>query len=286
MAKIAVFIDRPPHDIEWKGAVAWDVVRTLAEAQHEVLALTTVPVADIALSHGRLTIVQPAPSFALQHAPRWLTALLSFRPDVVHSFALQPTSSWSVWPALKALAQGWTAARWFSTVFSPDDFAPFLKFNTPLDVSELVKPTSSPRARAAPHDVRPPSLLIPAPVGEWHRPQVNLLLLVDFLENHRDSEAHILGGWGEAPLRLRREGWRWLANVSERVHMHGPVALPEFVTMTQKHTSLWLHPLGPDHWRALVATHVAESLGLPTLGPRPVLAQGSTANFLSRVYSW
>lgn len=276
MARLAVLTDRAPNDSEWKGAFAWNIILSLAESQHEVLALTTLDPASIEVSHSRLTVVRPAAGWGLIHSPKWIRALFQFRPEIVHTFSLKPSKTpkaLTVWPLLDSALSAMPRIRRYSTSLSSSDFAPFRGIETPLEL----QPAS-----------RIPDIglvIIPGAVSEWHRPQADLLLLNEFLLSNREVHVHVVGGWGDWTLSQRRDGWKMLEEVQSQVHMGPPLDFTAFAELVSKSGGLWLRCFHQNSWRSLVAGHVARQLALPTWGEVPELNVGSSANFLSRLYS-
>ncbi|HMN69983.1 MAG TPA: hypothetical protein PKC28_15685, partial [Bdellovibrionales bacterium] len=124
MARVLVFVDRAPGDPEWKGAFAWDLIRGLAESQHQVLALTILDPSEVDISHPRLTIARPAPSWNVMFAPRFLRAVIGFRPEIVHSIGLRSARGFApltVWPILNSACVALPGMRRFSTFFDEKD---------------------------------------------------------------------------------------------------------------------------------------------------------------------
>jgi hypothetical protein len=273
---LAVIVDRPPDDPEWKGAIAWNIILSLAESQHEVLALTTCDLSEIEISHPRLNMARPAPSFSLRHLPKWLRAIFQFQPEVIHTFALklQGPRALTVWPLLESGLSVMPRVRRFSTALSDSDLLPFPAVSAPF---ELPSGTATGEKSS--------TVLIPAAVSEWPRWQESLLLLNEFLMSNRELHVEILGGWGDLPLSDRRNGWQMLENVVQQVHMRDALSFTEFIEAARVSGGIWLRSLPSNSWRALVATYTAKELGLPTWGDLPELKTGSTANFLSRLYS-
>jgi len=295
MARLAVVVDRAPGDLEWKGSFVWDIILSLAEAQHEVLALSPSSIGVIEVSHPRLNVAQPAKSFSVRYFGRWFRALFQFQPDVIHTFALKPatgrfaelkTNALTVWPMLEGAFKVMPRMRKFSTAFSIEDFAPFERIHAPLDlpaensVASTAERSTGPGTSGATNTV-----IIPAAVSEWRSPIESMLLLNEFLLSSKEMHAHIVGGWGDTPLSERRAGWKTLENVNQQVHMGDPVDLPGLMTLARGSAGVWLRSLRIDSWSALVAAHLAQKFSLPTWGEVPALNAGSTANYLSRLYT-
>lgn len=276
MARLAVVVDRSPKDEEWKGAFAWKTILSLAESQHEVLALTTLDPAEIELQHPRLTVARPSAHFGPKDFPHWLRAWIQFNPDVIHTFALKKPARFHFWPLINLSLQPFTRLRKFSSVFDPSDYAPFPKIDMPFEW-ELQPFTAAPEER--------PFIVIPEPVSRWSRPMIDLILLNEFLMRHRELDCHIVGGWGEMALSERRTGWQTLQDVSDQIHMGRGVTLFDFIHLVTKSSGLWLNGLSPQSFPARIAGHVGRTWSLTTWGEVPELSAGSPANFLSRLYS-
>ncbi len=285
MARLVTLADRAPTDVEWKGAVVWKTILSLAEAQHEVLALTTLDPSAIEVAHPRLTIVQPAPGFGLRYLGRWLRALLQYQPEIVHTFGLRRPGRFSSWPALAQTLMAFPGLQRYSTVFSDEDYAPFAKISAPFDAADFAVGGSESPAEFAVGSPAP-FLIVPAPVSEWQKPMLDLLLLGDYLEHNSGVEAHIVGGWGpDFGLSERREGWLAFGPLSQRVRMLPDFHFQNFVGLARSSRGLWMRALRANSWRAYVSSHVAQALQLPTIGSVAQLNSGSPANFLSRLYS-
>ncbi len=294
MSRLALLTDRSPNDSEWKGHFAWNIILALAESQHEVLALTTLDPANIEVSHSRLTVIRPAAGWGLIYSPKWIRALFQFRPEIVHTFSLMPNKTpkaFTIWPLLESALSAMPRIRRYSTSLSSSDFAPFRPIETPLElqnsggqaeVSGIRDAGSSPSAA---HNPNSGSVIIPGAVSEWHRPQADLLLLNEFLLSNREVHVHVVGGWGDWTLSERRAGWQVLEEVQSQVHMGPAVDFTAFVDLARSSQGLWLRSFHENSWRSLVAAHVARHLSLTTWGEVPELNVGSSANFLSRLYT-
>lgn len=279
MARLVTICDRAPGDTEWKGAVVWKTILGLAESQHEVLALTPLDPATVDVSHPRLTIVQPAESFSFLRLGRWLRAVFQYQPEIVHTFALRGPERFGAWPVLAQTLMAFPGVQRYSTVFAEEDYAPFARISAPFDAAEFSVGGDASVVGDAPY------VLIPAPVSEWGKPMLDLLLLGDYLEHNPGVDAKIVGGWGDFGLRDRREGWQHFGPLSGRIHMLPDLQFSTFVELARGSRALWLRALRGNSWRAYVSSHVAEVLRLPTIGTTPLLNSGSAANFLSRLYS-
>jgi hypothetical protein len=86
LARLAVFTDRLPNDPSWKGAYTWEIIRGLAESQHEVLVFTTHDPEQIPLTHPRLTVARPAPAFTVDSLPRWSQRVITLPPEFIQKF--------------------------------------------------------------------------------------------------------------------------------------------------------------------------------------------------------
>jgi hypothetical protein len=309
MARLAVLTDRLPDDPSWKGAYAWEIIRGLAESQHEVVVFTTEDPERVPVTHPRLTVARPAPSWSVDRMPRWAQALLNYRPEVIHTFALKESSLWprlTVWPYLDALCKVLPGVKRVSTMFEPEDFA----FGAPWHAgasswtvfssehaasAKLLYPG---RVEVAPLDDLdwPTSeddefeergyTFVPAPVSEWSHRQHGLTALVTHLHENPAATVWINGGWGEMSLSERRQGWQSLGDVSSRVRLIEAQPLQGFVTRARLAGKIWLAGLPEDSWRYLMSAQIGRQFGKELLGSRPgaILPAGSTANFLSRIY--
>jgi len=310
MARVLVLTDRHPLDSDWKGAVAWNLIRSLAESQHQVLVLTTLDPETIDVTHPRLTIARPAQSWSAAALPKFLQGILLFQPEVVHTFAVKPSRLWqslTLWPYLNKALMVLPALKRFSTLFESADlpeedpslswhrgshrnvvFSPEQKaaLQRQLSRSIEVSPLEIEALAGEPGEkTGPPYVLVPAPVGEWNNPSRDLLVLAKFLEERPELHAHVVGGWGDWPASSRRAAWSKMMPVADRLHMLEPMTLNQLMTHSRLCRALWCEPLVRDSWRELVAAQIAASLDIPAHGSRPALNQGSTANFLSRLFA-
>ncbi len=278
MARLIAMVDRPPADKEWKGAFAWKMILALAESQHEVLALTTLDPAEIEIAHPRLTVANPAPTWRLNHSAAWLKAILQFQPEVLHSFGISRMtgpSALTIWPYLGRARDLFPRLRAYSTVFDEDDFAPFEPIKTPLDFF----------FEGEQDEAKSTHWIIPMPVSRWIKPKLELLMLADHLEQNPDREVMIIGGWGNYPVRERRAGWAYLKQVRSRIHMCPEMDFQGFLRLARNSAGFWLRSMPPTSWTARVSALVAENFHLPVIGSVAQLQAGSSANFLSRLYS-
>lgn len=310
MARVLVLTDRPVHDSEWKGFYIWNVILSLAESQHEVLVLTTLDPSEINVSHPRLQIAQPASHWRVDQLTKWTQAIMQFRPEIVHTFALNPQNLWSgltVWPYLYGVLQAFPRVRRISTFFDEDDISLSSTgfWHTGADQWTLFMPSSEDLAKSCykgPIDLAPLELntpeenlpapsesrrvvVIPAPVSEWVHPQLDLFLLNDFLERSPQTEVHIVGGWGTTSLLDRKTGWQSLSPHVHRVQMLGEHTPAQFMKTLSRSHGIWLGALSPKKWKHFLSAQLAHQMRLPVFGGVVPLVSGSTANFLSRLYS-
>jgi hypothetical protein len=309
MAKVLVLTDRGPNDFEWKGAFAWNLIRSLAESQHEVLVLTTEDTAEISLTHPRLTIARPASSWGVHYLPKFLQAIFLFQPEVICTVTPQAPKRWSglsIWPYLHSACTVMQKIKRFNVIFESQDLDENrsahmwhggakacvvfssehrrnlrTKISCPIEVSPfeldlLTEESESPQNKY---------IFIPAPISEWRNPPQNLQALRNFLAQNADLHAQINGGWGDWPAHERRTAWQILMPVADRLHMLEPMTLAQMINKSRNAESLWLESLKPDSWRDVVSRFVAETFNKTGPGSRPALQKGSTANFLSRLFA-
>lgn len=325
MARLAILTDRLPRDPSWKGAVVWQIIRHLAESQHEVAVFTTESPEQISFTHSRLTVARPAPSFGVERLPRFAQALISYRPEVIHTFAVKRSSLWpslTLWPYLDAVCRVLPGVRRVTTMFEAEDFAATGAAELWYQGSDqwtVFSPSDESRARArfagrievAPLEemaaispVLGPSAvdvlegdgfdtgfedvftLVPAPVSEWPDPRRGVERLAAYLLENAHAVAHINGGWGELTMSERRHNWSVLGEAAARVRLLEPLDLERACERVRAARTVWTTGLAPDSWRHLLSQRLAEAAGKELIGAAPVhaLPQGSTANFLSRLY--
>ena len=135
-------------------------------------------------------------------------------------------------------------------------------------------------ATTPPLDFDDGEVLIPAPVAEWRDRATSLARLGSFLREDPSRRVRIVGGWGDLPLRERRETWHALADFTARVHLGEALRLDEFVRDAAHARGLWTEPLRPGSWRARIAALVAGEADA-----RPDLNANDVVNHLSRIYS-
>lgn len=314
MAKVAVLTDRLPNDPSWKGAYTWEIIRQLAESQHEVRVFMTDDPDQIPFTHSRLTLARPAWSFGAERLPKWAQALIAFQPNVIHTFALKPSSAWpslTVWPYLDAVCKVLPGAvKRVATLFDSEDFSPSHPAKVWYDGSygwTVFSAEAEVRARrvfngrvdCVPLEDLVPAgsedfesfeergyTFIPAPVSEWTHRQHGLLQLADHLTRHPDTTAQINGGWGDLPLSERRRGWATLSEVSSRVRLLEPQSLERFTARARAASRIWIEGVPHDSWRFLISVKLAQFLSKELVGEGTAspLVSGSTANSLSRLY--
>lgn len=308
MARLAVFTDRLPDDPSWKGAYTWEIIRTLCESQHEVAVFTTENPDLITLTHSRLTVGRPAPAFTADKLPKWAQAVLAYRPEVIHTFALRKTAVWpslTIWPYLDAVCKVLPNLKRISTMFDREDFTVAPAWHMGADSWTVFSGELESEARRLFQgrvDVVPLDeaglpdtpegfeergfLFVPAPVSEWRDRGHGLAQLADFLVRNPDVYAHINGGWGDLSLSERRRGWSALMNVAKRVKLIEPQPLDRFLGRLRAASHVWIESLPADSWRYILTVQAARSLGKELIGfvNSPTLPAGSTANSFSRLY--
>ncbi len=310
MARVLVLTDRHPLDPDCKGAVAWNLILSLSESQHQVLVLTTQDPETIPITHPRLTIARPANSWHARHLPKFLQGILFFQPEVIHTFSLKPSRLWqglTLWPYLHAACRILPGVRRFSTIFESTDlpagepswswhlgsartvvFSPEHKraLEGQLKNGAEVSPLEIEASTEYEDEERPARyVLVPAPVSEWQNPQRDLLLLARHLTENPGLHAHVAGGWGDWPASSRRIAWSKMMPIADRLHMLDPLNLTQLMREARRSEGLWCNPLVKDSWADLLAAQIAVGLNLNVHGGRPALAHGSTANFLSRLFA-
>lgn len=309
MAKVLVLTDRSPLDLEWKGAFGWDLIRSLAESQHQVLVLTTEDLNQIGVTHPRLTVARPAKSWGLQYLPKFIQAIFLFQPEVI--FTLSPKagpkiSGLSIWPYLDAAISVLPKVqRYFAllegdvAVSNPSVMAWIRGSKSCVAFSgnhrQLLREVHAGEILVSPFEMeipdaeREPSdysfVIVPAPVSEWRDRAKHLKSLRDFLVKHPALHAHINGGWGDLPAQEKRSAWQSLMPVADRLHLLEPLTWPQMVSQLRSSQGLWLDGIVPDSFRDIVSRFAAPQLGKSLPTNRPALPSGSTANFLSRLFA-
>jgi hypothetical protein len=311
MARLAVLTDRLPDDPSWKGAYIWEIIRGLAESQHEVAVFTTEDPERISMTHPRLTVARPAPAWSVDRMARWAQALLNYRPEVIHTFALKESTLWprlTVWPYLDVLCKVLPGTKRISTMFETEDFAPAATWHSGSSHWTVFSPEQAAAARlvfngkveVAPiDDLMWPAceedqafdergfLLVGAPVSEWRERTETLKQIAAQLRAEPALHVWINGGWGDLSLSERKQGWQALMDVSSRVRLIEMQGLRGFFARAQAAGKIWTEGLPQDSWRRLITLRIAKQLGKEPVGASresAVLASGSTTNFLSRIY--
>jgi hypothetical protein len=324
MARVLVFTDRDADDADWKGALSWRIILSLAESQHEVMVATPLPTERVPFTHPRLTVTRPLTSWRADQILPLTRAFLTFRPQAVQTFALAPSvrySALSLWPYLSGMCKMFPNMRRVSTLFDENDCHPgdagFVWHQQADAVTvfcERHRARIEPRLKRTVHvvpmentistgpepelerDLNPAThvepltvlrVLIPAPVSEWNYPESGLALLADFCARYPDHEVQILGGWGDWSPSQRKAGWLTLEKVSARVHLRDAPSLAQFTEALTGAQALWLEPLKQDSWRYLLAAQLGRQMNKHLFTPNswtPSVTWGSTANSLSRLY--
>src|SRR4051812_19155891 len=121
-----VLTDRAPDDPDWKGALAWRIILSLAESHHEVLTVVPMDLERVTYTHPRLEVIRPVTSWSARHLPNLMRTLLLFKPQVIHTFALQPSRRWgpaTVWPYFHAACSLIPEIKRVSTFFEESEMA-------------------------------------------------------------------------------------------------------------------------------------------------------------------
>ncbi len=310
MARLLVLTDRAPNDPDWKGALTWQIILSLAESQHEVLVATPLPLESIELTHPRLTVTRPLNSWRVDQIGKLGRILITYQPEIIHTFALKTERLWpslTVWPYAAAICKAMPRLRRFSTLFDDDDLqendanVQWHKDSTAITVFSENHRLRVERALDRPTQILPlefelgkdslpagPVCLIPAPVSEWLNPLQSLLRFAKFAAGNPELSFKVIGGWGQWTGRERKEGWRLIGEVGHRVSMLEPLNFDDFRELLLGASSVWLEALDPYAWKFQLAAHLSHELNkkLYYPGSRPTsLETGSTANSLSRLYS-
>lgn len=313
MARLAVFTDRLPDDKTWKGAFIWRLILSLAESHHQVMVLTTQEPEAIPLTHSRLTVVRPADKWRADQLPKFGQALSRFRPEIIHTFALNPQKIWSplvMWPYLHGIMRAFPRVLRVSTIFDASDIVPkdpswvwhgeadVVTVFSPL-FEALVQPFVKGKVQIAPLEFEIPGViefetepkarerfwLIPAPVSDWISPERDLRTLATELARDPDLSLKIIGGWGDWSSAERRSGWQILAAVSGQVEMLEPMHLPAFLNLAARAEALYMLCAREDSWRHQISRAAGQVLNRNCMGAVPGPLEGSTANFISRLYT-
>lgn len=100
MSRIAFFTESLPPDEDPISTFSFDLVKTLADQQHEVRVFSTYfEGRELPPKHSRIEILRPFRNWGWLEIPKMLPLLLDFEPDVIH--LVQPRG---------AALQGWTNA--------------------------------------------------------------------------------------------------------------------------------------------------------------------------------
>lgn len=309
MAKVLVLTDRTPLDHEWKGAFGWDLIRSLAESQHQVLVLTTEDLDQIHVSHPRLTVARPAKSWGLQYLPKFIQAVFMFQPEVI--FTLSPKagknfSGLTIWPYLDAAISVMPKIQRYYALLESDDVRsnPSALAWTRGSKSCVVfsgvhrqslREVHNGEILVSPFEMHIPEgerehfdysfVVVPAPVSEWSERGRYLQSLRDYLNSNPSLHAHVIGGWGDLPAQEKRSAWQALMPVADRLHLLEPLTWPQMVSQARSSQGFWLDGIAPDSFRDIVSRFASLQLGKSLPAHRPALPSGSTANFLSRLFA-
>jgi len=324
VARVLVLTDLSADDQSWKGPVAWQIILSLVQSQHEVRVLMPRSNQEIPFTHPLLTVVQPVTSWRLDQLPSLLRAVIQFRPDILQTFAPMASQTWpamTVWPFLTRMAQLTPRLRRVSTLFDEHDCRlkdGSYEWHRSADVITLFSQRHQARLESrihrathllplelpSPHvqltstarevgptaeaESTPRRVLVPAPVSEWRFHSTGLEMLVAFQQRHPECETYVLGGWGSWTPHERKIGWKILEPIGSRVHLVEDLRWSAFRQELSKADTVWMETLSQESWRYLLTLHLARQenrrLFLPSEWT-PSLTGGSTANFLSRLYA-
>ena len=309
MARVLVLTDRTPSDPEWKGAFIWRTILSLAECHHEVLVATPVLSDLIPFTHPRLNIIRPVTSWRIDQLPKLIKAIFSFRPDIIHTFALTSSRLWpslSVWPFLSMIPAKKRITTLFETEDGREDSAVFDWYKNSGRITVFGDHQRNALGRifsramdSIPLDFEVPAnedslmrdsdtLLIPAAVDQWTDVRAGFSQVAEWLHLHPDGRAHVLGGWRKFPVTARKEIWRNLGSLGAQIDLSEEAGLEVFLTELRRSNSLCLTPLHKDSWKFTLSSQLGRQLGKPVITSRsegPELVAGSTANSLSRLYA-
>lgn len=85
MARIAFFNERLPPDPDPVSAFSYELIRSLADQQHEIRVFTTYrPDQELPPPHPRIQILQPFKNWSWLEIPRVVPILMEFRPEIIH----------------------------------------------------------------------------------------------------------------------------------------------------------------------------------------------------------
>lgn len=111
MARVAFFAERLPPDADPIATFSFELMRALAEQQHDVRVFSTFREgAEMPPSHPRLEILRPFRKWSWLELPRLIPLVLEFQPQIIH--IIQPraeaiagfTNAMSALPSLAPLA--------------------------------------------------------------------------------------------------------------------------------------------------------------------------------------
>jgi hypothetical protein len=105
MAKIAFFTERLPPISDAIAEFSYDLIRSLAEQQHEIRVFSTYrPEDSLPPSHPRIEILRPFRSWSLLEVPRLLPLLMDFQPDILHIIQPRAEALRGITGAMSALS--------------------------------------------------------------------------------------------------------------------------------------------------------------------------------------
>lgn len=85
MAKIAFFNERLPPDSDPVSGFSYELIRSLADQQHDVRVFSTYRAGEeLPSAHPRIEIFRPFKSWSWLEVPRVIPLLMDFHPDIIH----------------------------------------------------------------------------------------------------------------------------------------------------------------------------------------------------------
>ena len=104
MARIAFFNERLPPDPDPVAAFSYELIRSLADQQHDIQIFATYRQGDeLPPSHPRIEFLRPFKRWSWLEIPRMVPMLLEFKPEILHVIEPRAESLAGLTNALSAL---------------------------------------------------------------------------------------------------------------------------------------------------------------------------------------